>query len=91
MPRGEIRFDALTVGRLVSAVACVLLKAYRLLISPLLGRNCRFEPSCSKFTEQVLAPLSEPLRPECWNQTLFREFLSISCRPFQPLNNGAAP
>ena len=48
-------FDALTIGRLVSAVACVLLRAYRLLISPLLGRNCRFEPSCSQFTEQAIA------------------------------------
>jgi putative membrane protein insertion efficiency factor len=55
VPRGEIRVDALTVGRLVSAVACVLLRAYRLLISPLLGRNCRFEPSCSQFTEQAIS------------------------------------
>lgn len=55
VPSGEIRFEGLTVGRLVSAVACVLLKAYRLLISPLLGRNCRFEPSCSQFTEQAIA------------------------------------
>ena len=55
LARGEIRFDARTVGRVVSAVACVLLRAYRLLISPLLGRNCRFEPSCSQFTEQAIA------------------------------------
>jgi putative membrane protein insertion efficiency factor len=60
MPRGEIRFDALTVGRLVSVVACVLLRAYRLLISPLLGRNCRFEPSCSQFTEQAIARYGAP-------------------------------
>ena len=55
LAHGEIRSDALTVGHLVSAVACVLLKGYRLLISPLLGRNCRFEPSCSQFTEQAIA------------------------------------
>jgi uncharacterized protein len=55
MPRGEIRFDALASGQWVSAVACLLLRGYRLLISPLLGRNCRFEPSCSQFTEQAIA------------------------------------
>lgn len=26
-----------------------LVKGYRLLISPALGSNCRFEPSCSKY------------------------------------------
>jgi putative membrane protein insertion efficiency factor len=31
---------------------CLLLaiRAYQLLLSPLLGRACRFEPSCSRYT-----------------------------------------
>ena len=32
----------------------VIVKTYRLLISPLLGRRCRFEPTCSAFAEQAL-------------------------------------
>lgn len=31
-----------------------LVKAYRLLISPSLGSNCRFEPSCSAYALQAL-------------------------------------
>lgn len=27
-----------------------LIKAYQLFISPLLGKNCRFDPSCSEYT-----------------------------------------
>ena len=29
---------------LIAAVRC-----YQMLLSPLLGRNCRFEPSCSRY------------------------------------------
>lgn len=31
-----------------------LVKGYRLLISPSLGSNCRFEPSCSVYSLQAL-------------------------------------
>ena len=31
-----------------------MVKAYRLLISPWLGSNCRFEPSCSSYSLQAL-------------------------------------
>ena len=27
-----------------------LIRVYQILISPLLGRHCRFEPSCSQYT-----------------------------------------
>ncbi|MCK5920202.1 MAG: membrane protein insertion efficiency factor YidD, partial [Methylococcales bacterium] len=30
------------------------IKAYRLLVSPFLGQSCRFEPSCSRYTEQAV-------------------------------------
>ncbi|MDB5886406.1 MAG: hypothetical protein JWR74_2577 [Polaromonas sp.] len=32
-----------------------LVQAYRLLISPALGSNCRFEPSCSAYSLQALS------------------------------------
>jgi len=31
-----------------------LLRAYKLLISPLLGQRCRFYPSCSSYTMQAV-------------------------------------
>ena len=32
----------------------VLLKIYKYLISPLLGQNCRFLPTCSEYAEESL-------------------------------------
>jgi putative membrane protein insertion efficiency factor len=44
--------DAL--GRVLSWPLLVLVWLYRKLISPLLGVNCRFEPSCSAYAEEAL-------------------------------------
>ncbi|MCE5294764.1 MAG: membrane protein insertion efficiency factor YidD [Chlamydiales bacterium] len=34
-------------------VATLLIRAYQLFISPLLGTNCRFTPTCSQYALQV--------------------------------------
>jgi hypothetical protein len=44
--------DAL--GRVLSWPLLALVWVYRKLISPLLGVNCRFEPSCSVYAEEAL-------------------------------------
>lgn len=31
-----------------------LIKAYRLILSPWIGRACRFEPTCSMYTQQAI-------------------------------------
>jgi len=46
------RFSVLAV--LPQKILICLVKAYRLLISPSLGSNCRFEPSCSAYSLQAL-------------------------------------
>lgn len=35
-------------------LALKLLRAYQLLISPMLGQNCRFSPSCSNYSMQAI-------------------------------------
>jgi putative membrane protein insertion efficiency factor len=42
------------LGRLPQKALIFLVRAYRLLISPALGSNCRFEPSCSAYSLQAL-------------------------------------
>ena len=39
---------------LLAAPFVALVKLYRFAISPLLGNNCRFEPSCSEYAEEAL-------------------------------------
>ena len=37
-----------------SVVLRLFLRLHRLVLSPLLGPACRFEPSCSRFAEQAI-------------------------------------
>lgn len=38
----------------MKAVLLLVLRAYRLLVSPLLGANCRFYPSCSQYASEAI-------------------------------------
>lgn len=42
------------LARFPQTVLIGVVKSYRLLISPWLGSNCRFEPSCSAYSLQAL-------------------------------------
>ncbi|MDH4257868.1 MAG: membrane protein insertion efficiency factor YidD [Candidatus Aminicenantes bacterium] len=35
-------------------IALFLIRSYQLLLSPVLGRNCRFYPTCSDYTYQAI-------------------------------------
>ena len=39
---------------MLARLLMLLIRAYQRLISPLLGPVCRFEPSCSRYTEQAI-------------------------------------
>ncbi len=41
-------------GTAVSLVLRVLIIAYRYILSPVLGANCRYEPSCSAYTQEAI-------------------------------------
>ncbi len=43
-----------TVARVPSVLLVLLVRAYQLLVSPLLGPRCRFYPSCSAYAVEAL-------------------------------------
>jgi putative membrane protein insertion efficiency factor len=43
-----------TLRRLPAVLLILLVRAYQLLVSPLLGQTCRFYPSCSAYAVQAL-------------------------------------
>ncbi|MGH7859533.1 MAG: membrane protein insertion efficiency factor YidD, partial [Candidatus Binatia bacterium] len=65
-------------GRLLTAAPIFLLGAYRRLVSPLLGQNCRFEPSCSRYAEEALAHHGLPRGIWLATRRLLR------CHPWNP-------
>lgn len=42
------------LGGLARYVLVVLIKAYRLLVSPWLGGHCRYEPTCSAYAIEAI-------------------------------------
>jgi len=57
-------------------IGCV--RFYQLLISPLLGKNCRYEPSCSQYF--ILAVKKYGAIVGAWKGTL----RILRCHPFHP-------
>ena len=52
--------------------------AYRLLLSPLLGGFCRFEPTCSRYAEQAL------MRHGALRGLRLTAGRLLRCQPFHP-------
>jgi len=38
----------------VKTIALMLVKAYQAVLSPLLGKHCRFHPTCSAYTYEAI-------------------------------------
>lgn len=56
----------------------VLIEAYRLLLSPLLGGHCRFVPSCSLYADEALR------RHGAWVGARLALKRLSRCHPFRP-------
>jgi len=55
-----------------------LIGVYRYLISPLLGPNCRFHPSCSEYAAQAIA------RHGVWGGLGLSLRRVLRCHPWNP-------
>lgn len=62
-----------------------LIRIYKFLISPFLGNNCRFYPSCSQYTSECLR--SFPFYKAIWYSSL----RIIKCNPFHPGGHDPCP
>ena len=51
-PRAALAAPA---SALLTRLLLALIRLYQLTLSPLLGRSCRFEPSCSRYTAACIA------------------------------------
>jgi putative membrane protein insertion efficiency factor len=43
-----------TLGRIPRLVGIALIRLYRAMLSPLIGRECRYLPTCSEYTEEAI-------------------------------------
>ncbi|VAX01819.1 Membrane protein insertion efficiency factor YidD [hydrothermal vent metagenome] len=43
------------IGSAMQKILLSLIKFYKYFISPTLGSNCRYEPSCSEYTHQAIS------------------------------------
>ena len=63
------------INRIIIEIPVTLIRIYQLLVSPLLGQNCRFTPSCSQYSIESLRQ----------HGIMYGLYLSIrritSCRP----------
>ncbi len=55
-----------------------MIQAYRLLVSPLLGPTCRFDPTCSRYASEAIA------RYGVWQGTGMALIRLLKCHPFHP-------
>jgi putative membrane protein insertion efficiency factor len=52
---GDLRLNPFRLFDLPRWALTTLIRAYQVVVSPLLGPSCRFEPSCSEFAQQAIA------------------------------------
>ena len=49
-----LNFVLMILNTVLTKILIAFIKAYRSIISPFIGSNCRFEPTCSKYSIDAL-------------------------------------
>ena len=73
------------ISRLVAAVIVALVRAYKVMLSPLFNGCCRFEPSCSTYCIQAVT-IHGP-----WKGSWLTIKRLLRCRPFGPRGYDPVP
>ncbi|MFH0730835.1 MAG: membrane protein insertion efficiency factor YidD [Pseudomonadota bacterium] len=68
----------MTPDRFTRKIAVLLIKAYQIVISPLIGPACRFYPSCSEYASQAID------RYGLWKGGWLAAKRLFKCHPFHP-------
>ncbi|NQS99036.1 MAG: membrane protein insertion efficiency factor YidD [candidate division Zixibacteria bacterium] len=68
----------------IKAAVCVI-SAYQAVISPLLGGNCRFYPTCSQYAKEALAERG------LINGMFLSAKRILKCNPFHPGGMDSVP
>ena len=76
--RVPVTVDVQTMAKGVSSALRRMIRAYRRYISPLLGRHCRFYPSCSAYAYEAIA------RHGLGRGGLLAVKRVLRCHPFHP-------
>ncbi|MDQ7828917.1 MAG: membrane protein insertion efficiency factor YidD [Armatimonadota bacterium] len=64
--------------RLVQTMLVAAIRLYQVVLSPLLGKRCRFYPSCSSYALEAVG------RHGPWRGSLLAVRRLLRCHPFHP-------
>ncbi len=70
---------------MISRLMILLIRAYQLLLSPLVGQCCRFHPSCSHYFVEALQ------KHGCLRGTWLGVVRLFKCHPFHPGGHDPVP
>ena len=63
---------------MIARILLVLIRIYQLVLSPLLGGQCRFEPSCSRYAAACIGSHG------AWRGSVLSVRRICRCHPFHP-------
>jgi putative membrane protein insertion efficiency factor len=64
------------LNKAVVWILSLAIKAYRLVLSPMMGRDCRFQPTCSVYALEALE------RHGAWCGSILAAKRILSCHPW---------
>lgn len=70
---------------LMKQLSLTMIKAYQVSISPLLGKKCRFVPTCSQYTYEAIETHG------FWKGSLLGIRRILKCHPFHPVMYDPVP